>query len=59
MLRIRRGELMEKLARGISDDNSHHVHVGRCKELAETIEKITQQIRSLGGLTDDEDKSGK
>lgn len=52
MLRVRRQELMEKMAKGLQDD-SHREHVGRCKELADTVDKISQQIKSINGDDDE------
>ena len=55
MLRTRRQETMERMAKGMAEDN-HREAVGRCKELADTIDKITQQIKSINGDDDDETK---
>jgi hypothetical protein len=54
MLVLRREELKEKLARGIAADETYQQHVGRCKELADTLDKINQQIRSINGGDDDD-----
>jgi hypothetical protein len=54
MLRTRRGELMEKMARGVEID-SYREHVGRCKELADTVDKISAQIKSMTGGQDDDE----
>lgn len=56
MLTVRRGELMEKMARGL-EEPSYREHVGRTKELADTLEKIKQQIKSVNGGDDDDDKT--
>lgn len=53
MLTRQREDLKEKMARGL-EDPTYRTNVGRCKALAETIEKITEQIRSLNGGEDDE-----
>lgn len=55
VLRSRREDLKEKIARGLSVDDNYQQHVGRAKELADTIEKINAQIKNLHGDTDDDD----
>lgn len=59
MLTVRRQETMEKMARGFDKEGRHHEHVGRCKELRETIDDITKQIYNINGGKDDETSSGK
>jgi sulfur transfer protein SufE len=59
MLQVRRQELMEKMARGMEKDDSYRELVGRCKELAETIDKIKAQIKDINGGDDDETLTGK
>lgn len=57
MLRTRRQDLMERMARGLGPgvaEENYREHVGRCKELSETIEKISSQIKSLNGEDDDD-----
>lgn len=57
MLTRRREELKERLASGFEKEETYHQQVGRCKELAETIAKIGDQIKSInGGQDDDETK---
>lgn len=58
MLRVRRQEAMEKMARGMEKDDSHREQVGRCKALADTMEQIEKQIRNINGGKDDETSSG-
>jgi len=55
VLRLRRDELKEKLAKGV-EEGHYREYVGRCKELTDSIEKIGQQIKSLNGGDDDETK---
>jgi hypothetical protein len=54
MLRVRRNETMEKMARGVDKGETHHELVGRCKALREVIGNITEQIRDINGGADDE-----
>lgn len=57
MLTRRREELKERMAHGLKEDDTYHQQVGRCKELADTIAKIGDQIKSInGGQDDDETK---
>lgn len=55
VLRSRREYLKEKIARGLSVDDNYQQHVGRAKEIADTIEKINAQIKNLTGDTHDGD----
>lgn len=57
VLRTRREALKEKIARGLSADESYQQHVGRAKELAEVIDRISAQIKNLTG--DDHDGDAK
>jgi hypothetical protein len=57
MLRVRRQEAMEKMARGMEKEDSYREHVGRCKQLAEVIDNITAQIKDINGA-DDETSTG-
>lgn len=59
MLRTRRQELMEKMARGMDKDDNYREHVGRCKELAYAVEKISEQIKDINGGDDDAHSTGK
>ena len=59
MLQVRRQALMEKIANGLEKEADYRVHVGRCKELENTIEKISDQIKSLNGGDSDDDANGK
>jgi hypothetical protein len=54
MLKVRRQETMERMAKGMEKEDSYREHVGRCKELADTIDKITLQIKDINGGDDDE-----
>lgn len=54
LLRSRRQERLERLAKGLPDD-IYREEVGRCKELTDTVDKISQQIKNLTGETDDTD----
>jgi hypothetical protein len=59
MLHVRRTELMEKMAGGLEKEENYREHVGRCKELANTIDRIKAQIRDINGGIDDEIDTGK
>jgi NADH:ubiquinone oxidoreductase subunit D len=53
LLHKRREEFKERLARGLSADDSYAQMVGRCKELADSIDIVNQQIKSVNGGNDD------
>jgi hypothetical protein len=55
MLQRRREELKEKIANGLEKDDDYRTQVGRCKELKDTISRISDQIKSLSGGTDDDE----
>lgn len=48
MLKAKRIERLEEMAKGVSFDRYNNL-VGRARELADTIEKINQQIKSING----------
>jgi hypothetical protein len=52
MLRAHRMETMEKMAKGLEKDATHHELVGRCKEAQWMIDQIGDQINSLTGGKD-------
>lgn len=56
MLARRREELKERLATGFEKEETYHQQVGRCKELADVIGKIGEQIKQVNGGDDDETK---
>jgi len=53
MLRVRRQEAMEKMARGVEKEESYRELVGRCKQLRETIDDISAQIKDINGADDE------
>ena len=54
MLRTRRQETMEKMAKGVDKEETYRELVGRCKVLREVIEIIGAQIRDINGGDDDD-----
>lgn len=54
MLRVRRQSLMEQMASGFTEADRYREFSGRCRELVETIDKISTQIKSLYGDSDDQ-----
>lgn len=58
MLRVRRMETMEKMAKGVDKEETYRELVGRCKALRETIDDIGTQIKSINGGDDDAANSG-
>lgn len=47
---------LETMADGRAEDK-HWELVGRCKQLASTIEKVTEQIKSINGDDDGDSKT--
>lgn len=57
LLMSRREEVKEKLARGrFEGEDGYREQVGRAKELGETIDLVSKQIKSLHAGGDDEGK---
>lgn len=54
VLHQRREDLKEKMGKGLQED-SYREQVGRTKELANAIEMVNAQIKSLNQGDDDED----
>jgi hypothetical protein len=53
MLKARREEFKEKLARPIEDPMKRERMVGECVALEWTIEKVSEQIKSINSGDDD------
>lgn len=52
MLRARRLSLLERMGKGLAEDNLRE-HIGRNKELIETLEKLNKQIQNINGDVDE------
>lgn len=48
MLKAKRTERLEEMAKGLAPERYHQL-VGRTRELADVIEKIDAQIKSING----------
>jgi hypothetical protein len=53
MLHLKREELKEKIAGGIKDHDEYHRYVGQCRAYEWTIEKISDQIKSINSGDED------
>ncbi len=55
MLHVEREELKERMANGLDKEDDYRTYAGRCKGLKHAIARISEQIKSLNGGTDDDE----